>query len=518
MTWLFLFWLTVSSCIFVDAKHLEKEDIQVRTHHGPAEHVKEKVCEAADKACHDERAKMLEVETEGRMAHAAHTVKDKINEAVHHLRGDKEDIRVEQKRHLHHAKEKADETGSSAANAFLHAKDKIIEAKDSAIENTKLAGEKVKHKAEEAFDSTASTFKHAGDKVKHAAEDAYDSTTSSIKSAKDKVTDRASSAYDQASAKASDASDYVKGKVWGTPEKSFFHIYFPGFHAWMGIFTAVIAQMTLGWLWYGMLFRKLFMQALREDRVINVGSYQTFGVSDKIHQAGTYVKDSAAAHKLSDAAQKLAHSTAGQKLSQTGEFVKDKVAAGTASIQHAAASVKDKAEATAYQAKEKISGAAHSAQETAAQAGERLRESTMGQKIAQTSQDVRDTAHDARDRLTGTQGRYDTTATTTTYADATTGNHPDFAGPYSVWWGPVASLFTSFLRSFFMFHWLKVLWVHNYFGAFILATMFFFGSQFCSMHHYVWEGRPLKLLLLDHGCELALNVSTALIVYHGLAH
>jgi len=456
------------------------------------------MCEAADKVCHDEKTRLEE--TEGRMKHAAHTVKDKINEAVHHARGEGEEFRAEHKRHLHQAKEKMDETGSSASAHLHHAKEKMMDAKDSAYENTR----------------------HAGEKVKHGFDDAYDSTASGLKSAKDKVHHQASSAYDQASTKASEASDLMKAKLWHHTEKpvGFLHLYFPGFHAWLAIFTAIGAQLALGWLWYAILFKKPFMRALQEDR-LNLGPVESSawalkpGMGEKFSQAGHYVKDSAVANKLSAAAHQFSNSTAGQRLSQTGEFMKEKVTAGTASIQHAAATMKDKAEATAYQAKEKLTHAAHSAQESAAQTGEKIKESAMGQKIAQTAQDVREsdtaqklsqTANDAREKFSGT--------TADANAGVTTGITQDYsAGPYSVMWGPFASLFTSIIRAFFMFHWMEVLMVHSLFGALAMALAFFIGSQFCSLHHYIWEGRPLKLLTIDHGCELALALTSAFIVY-----
>jgi cobalamin biosynthesis Mg chelatase CobN len=239
--------------------------------------------------------------------------------------------------------------------------------------------------------------------------------------------------------------------------------------------------------------------------------------ADKLSQAGHYVKESAVAGKLSDAAHRLSNSAAGQKISQTGEYVKDKVAAGTASIQHAATTVKDKAEATAIQAKEKATNAAHSAHESAHQASERVKDSAMGQKISQTAQDVKEsetaqklsqTARDAKDKIAAK-----VTPDPTLRADVAA-KHEEFRGPYSAMWGPISSLFTGTIRSFFMFHWLKVLLVHSTFGVLAMATAFFIGSQFCSFHHYIWEGRPLKLMLLDQGFELTLSVTTALIVYH----
>jgi hypothetical protein len=358
----------------------------------------------------------------------------------------------------------------------------VVDAKDSAMENTR----------------------HAGEKVKHGFEEAYESTASNLKSAKEKVQHHATSTYDQASAKAAETGEYVKGKIWGHTEKpvGFLHFYFPGFHAWLAIFMAIGAQLALGWLWYGMLFRKPFIQALQEDRLTNTGAFlgegKAFavkqGMSDKLAQAGNYVKDSAVAGKLTDAAHKFSNSAAGQKLSQTGEFVKEKVAAGTASIQHAATTAKDKAEQTAFQAKDKIAGAAHSAQDAASD------------KFSQMTS--KDTTYSAAATTTTSA------PTTATHVDATAGTQTDWAaGPYSVMWGPIASLFTSIIRAFFMFHWLKVLMVHTTSGALAMAFAFFIGSQFLSMHHYVWEGRPLKLLILDHGCELALALTTSFIVY-----
>jgi len=484
------------------AAHTAKEKISEAAHH-----IKEEVEEhlphlSKDKAKWEagelkHAASKEKVEAEGTLAHAAHTAKEKISEAAHHVKEEVEE-------HLPHLRtEKAKKetinagaaaAASAAASAALHqAKVKLEQAKDSAVESTSQAGEKVKHKAQEAWDSASGSFVSAKEKAEH-------------------------------------AGHLMKEKLWSSEHPiEFTHPIFPGFRAWMAIFGAIGTQLFLGWLWYNFLFKNLFRKALEEDRAFKYASGET-------------VKGMPGVEKLSDAA----HSAKDKALaSSMGQKLKEKVVEG-----------KDKL----MQGKEKLKGDSRvhvtaSAGTTAAPVITQHVFSSTSTHVTTTTIPLASTAPIAPSATTATTDIPATTSTTASLpkpaASATSALpkpaaetndaaeaaflrekekplltfEPSAAGgefiegPYSAVWGPISSLLVSIMRSFFMFHWLRVLMVHSLSGALAMACFFFIGSQFCSMHHYVWEGRPLKLLFIDQGAELAMSLAAAFVVYEfGIAH
>jgi hypothetical protein len=331
----------------------------------------------------------------------------------------------------------------------------------------------------------------------------------------------------------------VKEKLWAEKPIVFTHPIIPGFRAWLAIFGAIGAQLFLGWAWYNLIFKKPFRQALAEDRAYKFATVGEFGMTDKLSQAAHSLKDKAASSTMG---QKLSHSTAAQKASQAGEMLKEKVAEGRDKASQTGEMLKEKAaEGRDKLLREKDSKAkwlsATSATATTTPA-------VMTQQVFSSTTPHVTTTTVPLSTTPAIVAATTTTVTTTTTAlpkettdaaeaaflrekekplqtfEPTAGSTGEFiAGPYSAKWGPISSVLVSIIRSFFMFHWLRVLLVNNAFGALAMAFSFFIGSQFCSMHHYIWEGRPLKLLLIDQGAELAMSAATAWIVYEfGIAH
>jgi len=548
--------------IITHEPHLHKERV------GEALSTEERILEANEKLAHTRAGDKSELAGE-KLKHKAREAYDSAAEAGERVK--------------YKTKEAYDSAAEGSSHAGEKIKYKAQETYDSASEGASHAGEKIKHKAQETFDSAATGLHAAKEKIaetahhikaeveehmpnlgaekfKHKAQEAYDSATEGVSHAGEKVKNKAQQAYDTAKEKTEYAGNLVKEKLWAEKPIVFTHPIIPGFRAWLAIFGAIGAQLLLGWAWYNLIFKKPFRQALAEDRAYKFATVGELGMTDKLSQAAHSLKDKAASSTMG---QKLGHSTAAQKASQAGEMLREKIAEGRDKASQAGEMLKEKAaEGRDKLLREKDSKAKWSSttpatattaapvmtQQVFSSSTPHVTTTTVPLSSAPTTIAATTTTTTTVAAAPTTVAAPATFAATTTTAtstalpkettdaaeaaflrekekplltfEPTAGSTGEFiAGPYSAIWGPISSVLVSTIRSFFMFHWLRVLLVNSAFGALAMAFYFFFGSQFCSMHHYIWEGRPLKLLLIDQGAELAMSAATAWIVYEfGIAH